>query len=202
MREKGEFMNPVRDREPFTRDWTQQNRTKYPQEMHTGKQPKRSALADAVIGAAAGVAASWVMGKATSYLYERENEEARKKENEARGGKMAYGVAAEKAAELAGKELSDQQRKKYGSAIHWGLGVGAGAAYGAMRHRVPGVDWGRGIAFGLAFWLLVDEAGNTALGLTPPPQAFPWETHARGVAGHLVFGVVTEAVFQLTDELT
>jgi uncharacterized membrane protein YagU involved in acid resistance len=202
MRKKGDFMETVNHREAFTQDREAQDRQVYIQETRSAKQPKRSALADAVIGAAAGVAASWVMGKATSYLYERESEETRKQEKEARGGKMAYGVAAEKAAELAGTELSDEQRKKYGSAIHWGLGVGAGAAYGAMRLRVPGVDWGRGLGFGLAFWLLVDEAGNTALGLTPPPQAFPWETHARGIAGHLVFGVVTEAVFQLTDELT
>ena len=195
-------MGAVNHREAFAQDREAQDRQGYIQEMCSAKQPKRSALADAVIGAAAGVAASWVMGKVTSYLYERESEEKRKQEKEARDGKMAFGVAAEKAAKLAGTELSDEQRKKYGSAIHWGLGVGAGAAYGTMRHRISGVDWGRGLAFGLGFWLLVDEAGNTALGLTPPPQAFPWETHARGIAGHLVFGVVTEAVFQLTDELS
>lgn len=178
-----------------------QSRLRNPGEARSTALPKRSALTDALVGAAAGAAATWVMGKVTSYLYDRESEEARKKENDARGGKMAFGVAAEKAANLAGTELSDEQRKTYGSAIHWGLGVGAGAAYGAMRHRVPGVDWGGGLAFGLAFWLLVDEAGNTALGLTPPPQAFPWQTHARAAAGHLVFGVVTEAVFQVTDQL-
>ena len=194
-------MNRLGYREALMQDWDHQDRPGYVHKANSTKQPKRNALSDAIIGAAAGVAASWVMGKATSYLYAHENKEAKQQEKETRGGKMAYGVAAEKAAELAGTELSDEQRKMYGSAIHWGLGVGAGAAYGAMRHRVPGVDWGRGIAFGLLFWLLVDEAGNTALGLTPPPQEFPWQAHARGLAGHLVFGITAEAVFQLTDEL-
>jgi hypothetical protein len=195
-------MNTVSNREALAQDWEHLNKPRHNQETRSAKQPKRNALADAVIGAATGVAASWVMGQATSYLYKHESKEAKQQEEETRDGKMAYGVAAEKAAELTGTELSDEQRKTYGSAIHWGLGVGAGAAYGAMRHRVSGVDWGRGIAFGLAFWLLVDEAGNTALGLTPPPQEFPWQTHARGLAGHLVFGVVAEALFELVDELT
>ncbi len=154
---------------------------------------------DMILGALAGAAATWVMGRVTSYLYERESREAREREDEAREGKTAYGVAAEKAARLAGKELSKDERQKYGSAIHCGLGVGAGALYGAIRGRVPGADWGNGLAFGTAFWLLIDEGANTLLGLTPPPQEFPWQAHARGTIGHLVYGLVTESIFKIAD---
>jgi uncharacterized membrane protein YagU involved in acid resistance len=56
------------------------------------------------------------------------------------------------------------------------------------------------LAFGVAFWLLVDEVGNTVLGLTPPPAEFPWQTHIRGLAGHVVFGLVTETVLELANE--
>jgi predicted 2-oxoglutarate/Fe(II)-dependent dioxygenase YbiX len=101
------------------------------------RQHSDSVLADAARGALAGAAATWVMGQVTSYLYEQEAKEARRQEDEAREGKTAYGVAAEKAAEAVGQELSKEQRKQVGSAIHWGLGVGAGAAYGALRGRVP-----------------------------------------------------------------
>ncbi len=156
-------------------------------------------LADVVKGALAGAAATWVMGQVTSHLYEHESREARQQEDDARGGKIAYGVAAEKAAEIVGQELTEEQRKQYGSAIHWGLGIGAGALYGALRHRVPGAEWGHGLLFGAAFWALVDEAGNTALGLTPGPTAFPWQTHARGLTGHLVFGVATDAALHALD---
>ena len=31
------------------------------------------------------------------------------------------------------------------------------------------------------------------LGLTPGPTHFPWQTHARGLAGHLMFGAVADA---------
>ena len=62
-------------------------------------------VADLIDGAIAGAIATWVMGKATSYLYEHENKAARTRENDVRGGQTAYGVAAEKGARLAGTQL-------------------------------------------------------------------------------------------------
>ncbi|MGI9091135.1 MAG: hypothetical protein ACR2GG_08540, partial [Gemmatimonadaceae bacterium] len=69
---------------------------------------RSDSLARAIIqGAIAGIAATWVMGKATAYLYEHEDKAARQQEDEARGGKTAYGVAAEKAANVADVSLSE-----------------------------------------------------------------------------------------------
>ena len=155
-----------------------------------------SILADAVKGALAGAAATWVMGQATSYLYQHEEKSVQEEEKDARGGQTAYGTAAVKAADMVGQELSDEQRKQYGSAIHWALGAGAGAVYGMLRHRVPGADAGNGLLFGTAFRAVIDEGANTALGLTPGPTAFPWQTHARGLAGHLVFGVAADTALR------
>ena len=162
---------------------------------------ERNLAADLLLGAAAGAAATWLMGQTTTYLYDKEDEQAREWEDEARGGKTAYGVAAEKAAGAVGKDLSEDQRKQLGSQIHWGLGIGAGAVYGALRNQLVDGGWGEGLAFGTGFWLLVDEMMTPALGLTPGPTAFPWQTHARGLAGHLVFGLAAETVFQVADAL-
>jgi hypothetical protein len=156
-------------------------------------------LGDLVKGALAGAAATWVMGQATTYLYEHESKGARKAEDEARGNKTAYGVAAEKAAGGVGVKLSEEQRQQAGMAIHWALGAGAGAVYGVLRNRVPGADGGAGLLFGTAFWLAIDEGANYALRLTPGPTAFPWQTHARGLAGHLVFGVAAHAALEAVD---
>lgn len=161
----------------------------------------RSLLLDIAAGALAGLAATWIMGRVTTFLYEREDAQARKEEDDARDGKTAYGVAAEKAAALVGRELNPQQRDALGSGLHWGLGMGAGAAYGVLRHKMPVSKWGSGVAFGTAFWALVDEGANTVLGLTPKPQEFPWQAHARGFAGHLAFGLAADATLRLTDRL-
>lgn len=160
---------------------------------------ERSLVADLLIGAMAGAVATWVMDKGTTVLYQREGEEPRKQEDEAREGKTAYGVAAEKVAVVAGKDLSKKQRQGYGTGIHWALGAGAGALYGALRPRTAWASLGFGTLYGLLFWLIVDEGANTVLGLTPPPQEFPWQTHGRGLAGHLLYGVTAEAALKAAD---
>lgn len=154
---------------------------------------RQSVVADLINGAIAGAVATWVMGKVTTYLYEREDKVAREREDRAREGKTAYGVAAEKAAHLVGAELSEEEREKYGLAFHWGVGIAAGALYGVLRPRLESAELAHGLAFGTAFWLLMDEGAVYALGLTPGPAAFPWQAHARGLAGHLTFGAVTDA---------
>lgn len=160
----------------------------------------RNAAVDMVVGGIAGAVATWAMGRTTALLYARESKAAREREDAARGGKTAYGVAAEKTAAVVGRELTEEERARAGSAIHWGLGVSTGALYGALRPHLPDTA-ARGALFGTAFWLLMDEAATPALGLTPGPGAFPWQTHARGLAGHLVYGVVAETVLDAADRL-
>lgn len=156
-------------------------------------------MTDLVFGAVAGVAATWVLDKATTVFYERQDEEASEREKEVMGGKTAYGVAAEKTAGIAGRELSQKQRQLYGNSVHWALGAGTGSLYAVLRRRTSWASLGFGTLYGALFWLVVDEGANTALGLTPAPQEFPWESHARGFAGHLMYGVAAEAALQLGD---
>ena len=158
---------------------------------------RQQAVVDLIDGAIAGAVATWAMGKTTSWLYEREAKPVRSAEEDARGGASAYQRAAEKVADAVGAELDDETARAIGPRIHWGLGVAAGAAYGLMRPRVEHADLARGLAFGTAFWLAADEGAVPALGLTPGPAAFPWQTHARGLAGHLVFGAVADAALAM-----
>ena len=68
------------------------------------------------------------------------------------------------------------------------LGIVPGAAYGVLRRRVPLVGAARGLVFGAILWAVNDEYAATALGIAAPPDAYPVETHARGLVGHLVLG--------------
>lgn len=156
---------------------------------------------DLIQGAIAGAVATWVMGKVTTYLYDREDQSARRAEDEARGGRTAYESAAERSAWLFGKSLDQQQRQRLGSAIHWALGISAGAVYAVLRRRLDRVGGLGGTGFGTAFWALVDEGLVSLLGLTPPPRRFPWQTHGRGLAGHLTFGTVTEATLRALEQV-
>ncbi len=160
---------------------------------------RQSIGADLAKGAIAGAVATWVMTKVTTAMYEREDKNARAREDEVRGGQTAYGVAAEKTARLAHVSLSDDTQQRAGTAIHWALGIGAGATYSVLRRRFDGSRKFAGLGFGTAFWLLLDEVAVPVLHLSPGPAAFPWQTHARGLAGHLSFGVVVDTTLRVLD---
>ena len=152
-------------------------------------------------GAIAGAVATWAMTKVTTVLYEHEDRSARQREERARGGKTAYRIAAEKGAASTGVPLREDELERAGQAIHWGLGIGAGAVYGVLRPRVRRLGKAAGLAYGTGFWLLLDEIAVPALGLTPGPTGFPWQTHARGLAGHLSFGAVADATLNVLDRV-
>jgi uncharacterized protein DUF1440 len=163
---------------------------------------RRSVLTDVILGAAAGAGATWLMDLATTALLERQPRKATLREERARGERSAVENAAEKIGDVFGADLTRDERKKLGTAIHWSLGVFAGATYAGLRHSLPSLRYGSGLAYGVAFWLLMDEGANALLGFSAPPQEFPWQTHARGLAGHLVLGGAIEAVFDAADLLT
>ena len=156
---------------------------------------------DVVKGAIAGAAATWLMGQFTAWMYEREDREAREREDRARGGIAAYERAAEKGADLLNVQLSEKARGQVGNAIHWATGVGAGITYALLRRRWDGIAAGKGLPFGTAFFLAVDELVNPLLGFTPGPAAFPWQAHARGLGGHLTFGLTTALVLDGLDRV-
>lgn len=152
-----------------------------------------------VKGAIAGLVATWVMGRTTTWIHRLQSERTRSQENEARGGRTAFERAAGKASDLAGLELSGSRRRRAGAGLHWATGVAAGALYAALRQRWPATAAGIGLPYGSGFFVLVDEIMNPLLRLTPGPGAFPWQTHARGLGGHLAFGMATELVLEGLD---
>lgn len=151
---------------------------------------------DLMKGALAGAAATWVMGRTTTWLYERESDQVRAREDQARRSQSAPVNAVESTARAIGVELSDDAKNRAGAALHWATGIAAGMSYSALRRHRPGIRTGFGLPYGLGMYLMLDELMNPLLGLTPGPAAFPWQAHARGLAGHLVFGAVNDATLR------
>lgn len=161
---------------------------------------KRGILRDAVVGGIGGVLGTYVMGHITTILYRFERED-RKRREEALRSEPPYQVMAEWMAKgVFRRELDPQTRKRAGMALHWGYGIAWGAAYGVLRKRVPVLSRAGGLPFALTFALIGDEGLNTVFGLTPPPQRFPWEAHARGLAGHVAFTATAEGLARLSEK--
>ncbi|HEV2129781.1 MAG TPA: DUF1440 domain-containing protein [Longimicrobiaceae bacterium] len=151
---------------------------------------------DLLHGALAGALAWWAMDQLLRYLYDHMDPQVRRREDAARGGVPALEVMAQRMAGPVGLTLSEEERQRAGTALQWVTGSGAGMLYAALRDRIPGSGMRRGLAYGAAFALVMDEGMIPLLGFSPGPLAFPWQTHARGLAGHLVYGVVVELAMQ------
>lgn len=166
------------------------------------ERPPVDPLTGAIKGAIAGAAGVWLMDKVSTYLYQWESPETMKAEESARvEGKDPASVAAGRLADAIGAEPTKEQAAAAASGVHYALGVVPGAVYGALRPHLGLVGSGRGLAYGLALFLLNDEAIGPALGLASGPGSYPWQAHARGLAAHLVLGVTTDAVLDVLDRV-
>lgn len=157
-----------------------------------------SIAGDLVLGALAGAAAIWATDKLDQAMYDSEPAAARRQTIAARpGGMDPAHVVANKVAEAAGTRLHPRQPHPAGIGVHYGLGAVMGAAYAAMRGRVPLVGTGRGVGFGLAMFAVKDEGLNTLLGTAGKPSDYPWQDHARGFVAHGFFGFAVDAMLRL-----
>lgn len=160
-------------------------------------------VVDALKGAVAGAIGVWALDKVTWAMWNRTDpEKLRQEEQEARPrGMDPAHVIANRAAEAMGTELTPQQPHPAGIAVHYAIGVGPGALYGALRHKTPALTTAGGMLFGLGLFLIQDEGMNPILGTSGGPTDYPAEAHLRGLVGHLVFGATMHASLKLMDQV-
>jgi putative membrane protein len=151
----------------------------------------RSVIKGAMIGAAAGLAASWTMSKFDS-AWKAAADEAHRAD-EPNTVKAADAVATA----TLGKPVPNGYREPTGTAVHYGFGAFLGALYGAVVELRPATSAGFGTAYGVAVSLVADEIAMPVLGFSPPATEVAAPTHLRGFVSHLAFGVSLEAVRRL-----
>ncbi len=98
------------------------------------------------------------------------------------------------AQKLVGRKLPAAYKPVAGEAIHYGVGAGSAAIYGALAEVAPIITVGEGLGFGTGVWLLADEVAVPKAGLSKPPKEIPLTTHIYALASHLVYGAITETV--------
>lgn len=166
---------------------------------HTKNETGGAVFGDAVKGAVAGFAGMKAMERATAFMYQHEPPDAREAYQEVTGGKYTPERTAAAMDEALHLKLTEQQRAMLAVRSHQMVGIGAGIAYALARRRFGWVDSGQGLLFGTLFALVFDEGLTPLVGLAEPPQSYPWQAHARGVAGHIAFGLVADTVLDALD---
>jgi hypothetical protein len=113
---------------------------------------------------------------------------------------LIVGVAAGAAAtQVMAKATTWFYERQLAAAMHRSLGQLYGVVAAALTRRgVPPVA--AGVTAGVGGFLLVDELAN-GLFFTPPPQAYPVESHLRGLVGHLTFGATTGVLLAVARRL-
>jgi hypothetical protein len=93
-------------------------------------------------------------------------------------------------------EIPPRYARLLNNAAHWGLGLGAGAAYGLVlgSRRKPKLWYG--LPFGAAVWAN-GYVVLPALGVYKPIWKYDLETLGKDLSAHLVFGTATAAAFSV-----
>lgn len=95
---------------------------------------------------------------------------------------------------IAGRKVPAEYKSAAGEVVHYGIGAGSAAVYGALAEVAPFVTIGDGLAFGTGVWALADEFAVPKAGFSKPPGEIPLTTHVYALASHLVYGWITETV--------
>jgi putative membrane protein len=154
-------------------------------------------------GMAGGLVASWTMNQFQALLSKASEKFScngsgdsgqEKNPSEAESEDATMKTADKLAADLLGKKLTKEQKKKLGPAVHYIFGAATGALYGALAEHVPEVTAAEGVPFGTAVFVGADEIAVPAFGLSKAPTEYPLSTHASALAAHIVYGITTEVV--------
>jgi uncharacterized membrane protein YagU involved in acid resistance len=94
-------------------------------------------------------------------------------------------------------ELTDDEKKWAGPAVHYSLGSALGAVYGLAAEKLPVSTTGMGTGYGFAVWLGADEIAVPAMGFAQGPAETSLSSHANALASHLVYGIVTDLTRKL-----
>jgi hypothetical protein len=155
-------------------------------------------LRDAIRGGIAGAVATWLMDLVTTVLYETQAPEVTAQEAAARpNSKSSVANLLDRVEAETGVVVPPARRPMLEQATHYALGIIPGAVYGITRRWLKPIRFRSGLLYGLVLFFANDEYANTKLKLAGPPQAYPPESHFRGLAGHAVLGVATETGIQL-----
>ena len=161
---------------------------------------RRPALANALIGAAAGAVGTVALDSVDWFLLDREDPASKRRTEAVRPhGEPPADVLVGRIEDALGAEVDKETHQKRGAAMHFAIGIAPAVGYALARDRLPDLGIARGALFGFGLWLLQDEVLNSLTGLGAKPQDYPWQAHARGLAAHLAYGVATELALELAD---
>ena len=78
--------------------------------------------------------------------------------------------------------------------VHWGIGAGTGAIYGAVAEFYPQATAKQGAEFGIAMVALSHDSTLPIVGLATKPEPRTTREKTSELVSHIAYGIVTETV--------
>jgi putative membrane protein len=154
---------------------------------HPRPDPRRGLLA----GAVGGLIACFAMSQFHSFFQKVESSADGKEED------STVKTASAVSRMIFHHELTPQQKKIAGPAVHYGFGASVATFYGAAVEVLPVLRTGWGMPFGAAVWLGAHVIAVPALGLSEPVTRSTPRKEAVEFGAHLVYGAVVEGIRRL-----
>lgn len=178
---------------------------------------RKSLMRGIAAGVAGGLAASWVMNvfmagpgqkiqRAAAGLPEdAKNPQNKNPQNNERHEELKEDATMKAAdaivsAATGGHHLTWSQKKWGGPIVHYTFGAFMGALYGALAEYSRGATAGFGTTFGGVLFGFADLLAVPALDLSSSKSSSV-SSLASPFAGHIVYGITTEAVRRVTRAL-
>jgi uncharacterized membrane protein YagU involved in acid resistance len=149
--------------------------------------PRKGLLA----GAVGGLIACFAMSQFHSAFQNFESSDQDKQED------STVKTASAVSQRLFHHELTPQEKKIAGPAVHYGFGASIATFYGAAVEILPVLRTGWGMPFGVAVWLGAHVITVPALGLSEPITSSTPHREAVEFGAHVVYGAVVESVRRL-----
>lgn len=140
------------------------------------------------------------MDAVTWLLYRRESKVDLLREKQVRPyGKDTAHALVRRVTKPVGSDAGSSEPNGAGIAVHYGLGMVPGSLYAGQRREWPWLRSGGGALYGFGLYVVNDLLASRLLRIAGPQGRYPWQAHARGVFGHVVLGVVTEATLNAIE---
>ena len=151
-------------------------------------------------GLVAGAIGAWVMDRVTWAMQDRQRRQDIARERAAWPDQLDVSHALGwKMAGQARLPASKEQPSTLGMATHYMLGIAPALIYAGLRERDLRYAKDGGLLYGFLIFALWDETLSVATGIAGPPTRYPWQSHARGLLGHLALGVATHVALNAME---
>ena len=153
--------------------------------------PQPDPLRGFLAGAVGGLIACFAMSQFHSFFQKVESSAGGKEED------STVKTASAVSQMIFHHELTPQQKKIAGPAVHYGFGASVATVYGAAVEVLPVLTTGWGMPFGTAVWLGAHVITVPALGLSESVTRSTPRKEAVEFGAHLVYGAVVEGIRRL-----